>query len=64
MGCREEKALVVEALDVKPPLDWAARSESAQLKSFSVHRGDPPRSRLDGNKVPTGEAAGSLEHKS
>ena len=30
----EEKALVVEALDVKPPLDWAAQSESEQLKRF------------------------------
>ena len=30
----EERALVVEALDVKPPLDWAAQSESEQLKRF------------------------------
>ena len=30
----EEKALVIEALDVKPPLDWAAQSESEQLKRF------------------------------
>ena len=37
---------------------------SAQLKSFSVHRGEPPRPQLDGNKVPTGETAASLEHKS